>query len=406
MEYQSTVLSNGIRYIHVPTDRYVAHLAVIINAGARDELSHEYGLAHFIEHVIFKGTSKRKAYHILSRLEDVGGELDAYTTKEDTVVYSSFLKKYFDRAAELTADILINSTFPSKELEKEKEVIFDEINSYFDSPAEQIYDDFENKIFDQHHLGHSILGSKESLETFNKQSVQDFIKRTYNTDQMMICSIGQIPFEKAVNIIEKYFQVIPSNPRKWSRLAFSNYKPFHVEQNFSTHQAHCIVGNQTYDAFHPKRKILLLLNNILGGPGLNSRLNLSLREKYGWVYNIESNYAQYSDIGLWSVYFGSDKSNYEKVLKHLKKELQIISELRLGPKQLNKAKQQIIGQMAMASENNTDMLVAIGKSYMMYNQLDSFEETKAFVNNISSEQIQEVAFEVFNPNQLSVFTFL
>jgi len=406
MEYYTLKLSNGIRYIHVPTDRYVAHLAVIINAGTRDELPHEQGIAHFIEHVIFKGTQKRKAYHIISRMEDVGGELDAFTSKEDTVVYTSFLKKYFDRAAELLSDILINSIFPEKELKKEKEVVYDEINSYYDSPSEQIYDDFENKIFDGHDLGHHILGNKESIEKFTKEDIQAFIQRTYNTDKMVICSIGDFPFLKVQNSIQKYFGGIKENKRNWERTKFSNYKAFEKIEKGNNHQAHCVVGNIAYDSFSEKRKALLLLNNIIGGPGLNSRLNLALREKHGWVYNIESNYAQYADVGLWSTYFGSDKRNFNKVLKGLKQELIKISDVRMGPKQLEKAKQQIIGQMAMASENNQEMLVGIAKSYMLYDKIDSFDKIKETVNNISVQQIQEVAKEVFNPNDLSIHAYV
>jgi len=406
MDYFSTKLSNGIRYIHVPTDRYIAHLAIIINAGTRDEKANEYGIAHFIEHVIFKGTKKRKAYHILSRLEDVGGEIDAYTSKEDTVIYASFLRKYFDRAADLLSDILINSTFPEKELKKEKEVIFDEINSYFDSPSEQIYDDFENKIFENHALSHNILGDKDSIKRFTKKDIQEFVKRTYNTDEIVICSIGNIPFSKTEHCIKNYFESIPENKRNWSRTKFQTYRPFEFIEEADNYQAHCIVGNMAYDSFHEKRKALLLLNNILGGPGLNSRLNLSLREKHGWVYNIESNYTQYSDIGLWSVYFGTDKDNFEKVLRNLKLELQKITNVKLGPNQLNKAKRQIIGQMAMASENNQDMLVGIAKSFMLYDKLDSFEDIKSTVNAITREQIQEVAQDIFDINKLSVLAYI
>ena len=406
MEYFSTVLKNGIRYVHLPTERYVAHLAIVINAGTRDEKENEHGIAHFIEHVIFKGTQKRKAYHILSRLEDVGGEIDAYTSKEDTVVYASFLKKYFDRAAELLSDILIHSTFPQKELIKEKEVIYDEINSYFDSPSEQIYDDFENKIFDKHALGFNILGDKLSIERFTKADIQAFIKRTYNTDKIVICSIGDLPFQKVKTSIEHYFEPIKENKRTWSRTRFSTYKPFELIEEANNYQAHCVVGNIAYDSFHEKRKALLLLNNILGGPGLNSRLNLVLREKYGWVYNIESNYTQYSDIGLWSIYFGTDKNNFNNVLKKLKVELKKMAEMQLGPNQLNKAKQQIIGQMAMASENNQEMLIGIAKSFMLYNKLDSFEDIKEVVNAITAEQIQEVAQEIFDFKKLSTFAYV
>ncbi len=406
MEYFSHQFDNGIRFVHIHSKRYVAHLGVLINAGTRDENALEHGMAHFIEHTIFKGTEKRKAYHILSRMEDVGGEIDAYTTKEETVVTCSFLKRYYQRAAELLSDIIIRSTFPEKELIKEKEVISEEILSYQDSPAEQIYDDFENWVFQNHDLGHPILGDQDSLYRFKKEDVTNFIKRTHNTDQIIICSIGDISNEKALATIETFFGGMKPNLRTWKRNTFKGYQPFEKIHSTRTHQAHCLLGNIAYGAFHEKRKVLLLLNNILGGPGLNSRLNLSLREKHGWVYNIESNYAQYSDVGLWSVYFGTDKDNFEKVLKKVKQELKQMQEFKLGPLQLTKAKNQIIGQMAMASENNQDMLAGIAKSYMMYHKIESFESIKQTVQDISADAIREVANEVFNPDQLSVLAFV
>ena len=406
MKYFTASLSNGIRFVHMLTDRPVSHLGIIVNAGSRDELEQESGMAHYIEHILFKGTKNRKAYHILSRMEDVGGEIDAYTTKEDTVIYSSFLETYYERAADLLSDILFNSTFPEKEILKEKEVIYDEIASYLDSPSEQIYDDFENRIYKGHSLGRNILGDKESLIQFTKKDVQAFMQRTYNTDQMVICSIGSLPMEKAEKIIQKYFSIAKENKRKWSRKSFTNYKVFNQIEQKDTHQAHCILGNMAYSSYDDKGKNLILLNNLLGGPGLNSRLNLLLREKYAWVYNIESNYARYSDTGVWSVYFGSDKENYKKVIKALQKELQNMSDMNLGPKQLEKAKQQIIGQMALSSENNQEMLLGMGKNYLLYNHIDSFEEIKDKVHSISVDDIRKTAAEIFNPKKISSIIFV
>ena len=405
-EYFTACLSNGIRFIHMLTDRPVSHLGIIVNAGSRDELEEESGIAHYIEHVLFKGTKNRKAYHILSRMEDVGGEIDAYTTKEDTVIYTSFLENYYERAADLLSDILFQSTFPQKEIIKEKEVIYDEIASYLDNPSEQIYDDFENKIYQGHSLGRNILGDKKSLSRFTQKDIQNFINRTYNTDQMVICSISNLPMDKVENIIQKYFSQIKENNRKWSRILFNNFKPFHYQEYKDTHQAHCVLGNIAYSSFDEKGKYLILLNNLLGGPGLNSRLNLLLREKYAWVYNIESNYARYSDTGVWSIYFGSDKENYEKVLKAIQKELNNIATVKLGPRQLEKAKQQIIGQMALSSENNQEMLLGMGKNYLLYNHIDTFDEIKEKVHSISQEDIMITAQEIFNPKKISSISFI
>jgi len=406
MKYYTARLSNGIRFVHMPTNRPVSHLGVIVNTGSRDELEQESGIAHYIEHILFKGTKNRKAYHILSRMEDVGGEIDAYTTKEDTVIYTSFLENYYERAADLLSDILFNSVFPEKEIIKEKEVIYDEIASYLDSPSEQIYDDFENNIYRGHSLGRNILGDKKSLFRFTKKDVQDFMARTYNTDQMVICSIGSLSMDKAEKIIQKYFSFIKENKRNWNRKAFTNYQDFNKTEKKDTHQAHCILGNIAYSSFDDKGKYLILLNNLLGGPGLNSRLNLLLREKYAWVYNIESNYARYSGTGVWSVYFGSDKENYEKVLIALQKELQNMADINLGPRQLEKAKQQIIGQMALSSENNQEMLLGMGKNYLLYNHIDSFEEIKEKVYSISVDDIRLTSQEIFNPKKLSSIIFI
>ena len=406
MEYFTSILPNGIRFIHMPTTRPVSHLGVIINAGSRDELEDEKGLAHYIEHVIFKGTKKRKAYHILSRLEDIGGELDAYTTKEDTVVYSSFLESYLERSIELLSDILFSSIFPEKEILKEKEVILDEMNAYLDTPSEQIYDDFENLLFRDHSLGHNILGDKQSLKQFTKKHIQKFMDRTHNTDQMVICSIGKTPVDKVEKMIQKYFSKIKENKRTWSRVPFSTSPIFHHTESIQTHQAHCMIGNRAYSSFDKNGKALILLNNLLGGPGLNSRLNLLLREKHAWVYNIESSYTRYSDTGVWSVYFGSDKNNYHKILKALKKELLQMATINLGPRQLNKAKQQIIGQMALSSENNQEMLLGIGKNYLLYNTIDSFEDIKEKVHQITVDDIRNVAQDIFNIDKLSTLTFI
>ena len=286
MEFEQHQLPNGIRIIHQHSNSAVAHCGLIINAGSRDEKNKQQGLAHFIEHVIFKGTKKRKAFHILSRMEDVGGELNAFTTKEDTCIYSSFMPKYYDRALELLQDIAFNSTFPAKELEKEKAVIIDEINSYKDNPSEQIFDDFEEQLFGKHPIGKNILGTPKLVNSFNKASIKEFVASNYHSQQMVICSTGNIPFAQLIKWIEKYFRHLPNSNKESKRRSFNTYKATHKIQKHNGFQTHCMIGNIAFAANHPKKTAMVLLNNILGGPGMNSRLNLGIREKYGFTYQI------------------------------------------------------------------------------------------------------------------------
>lgn len=405
MEYQFYELPNGIRLVHKLITSKVAHCGVIINTGTRDEKPEEHGMAHFIEHVIFKGTKRRKAYHIISRLDDVGGDLNAYTTKEETCIYAAFMHNYYDRALELFNDLLFNSTFPEKELEKEKEIIVDEINSYKDSPAELIYDDFEEIVFPNHPIGRNILGSKKNLKKFNKDNVQNFIRNNYHTNQMVVCSVGNIKFEKIVDLFKNHFGLIKPNIRTNGRQKFTGYVP--VEQRFkkSTYQTHCIIGNIAYKIKNKNRITLFLLNNILGGPGLNSRLNLSLREKYGYAYNIESFYTPYTDTGLIGIYFGTDKDNLQKSLRIVKKELDKLKTQKLGKLQLHKAKRQLIGQLAIAAESYSNLMLNIGKSHMIFGQVDTLDETNRKIELISSEKIMEVANEIFDQKQLSILTY-
>ena len=376
MEFEQHQLSNGIRIIHQHSKRAVAHCGLIINVGSRDEKSEQQGLAHFIEHVIFKGTKKRKAFHILSRMEDVGGELNAFTTKEDTCIYSSFMPKYYGRALELLQDIAFNSTFPAKELNKEKAVIIDEINSFKDNPSEQIFDDFEEQIFVDHPIGKNILGTPELVNSFNKASIKEFITCNYHSQQIIICSTGNILFARLIKWVEKYFGHLPNTNKESKRKSFNTYKTTHKIQKHNGFQTHCIIGNIAYAANHPKKTAMVLLNNILGGPGMNSRLNLGIREKYGFTYQIESHYIPYSDLGLFSIYLASDSDKVEKSIKLVKKELQKLREIPLGPQQIKEAKQQLIGQIAIAQESDVNLMLALGKSLLLYNKVDTFEEVK------------------------------
>lgn len=405
MEFDVHTLQNGIRIIHKRSNSPVAYCSIMINAGTRDELEHEHGIAHFIEHVVFKGTKKRKAYHIMSRLEDVGGELNAYTTKEETVIHATFLKDDFDRAVELIADITFRSTFPEKEIKKEKEVVLDEINSYKDNPSELIFDDFEELIYNGHPFGLNILGTKKDIKRFTRTDIQRFIDRNYNTDQIVFCSIGNIPFNRVQKLAERHFGWVSSNRRKIQRDSFKNYTQQTKIVKKSTFQTHCIIGNIAYDLQDPKRIGMHLLNNILGGPGLNSRLNLALRERYGYAYNIESMYNPYSDTGLFCIYFGTDKDNLDKAISLVNKELNKVMTQKLGVLQLFKAKRQLMGQLAIASDSNENLMLSVAKSYMVYNTADSLEMIYSQIENLSSSDLLEIANDILNPDKLSTLIY-
>ncbi|RLD46775.1 MAG: insulinase family protein [Bacteroidetes bacterium] len=399
MEYYK--LDNGIKLIHKKTNSPVSHCGLIINAGTRDEKTNEQGISHFIEHVLFKGTKKRNYRQILSRLDDVGGEIDAFTTKEDTTITTTFLTKYYKRAIELIYDITFNSVFSEKELEKEKLIIYDEINSYKDSPAELIFDEFEKIVFKNHPLGKDILGTKKSLKKFTRNNILDFISNNYNTNQMVLASVGNIKFDKLITIFDTYFKDIKPNLRKQKRTKFTGFSPENIVKNKKTYQSHCIMGGIAYSAFDKKRNALMLLLNILAGAGLNSRLNLLLREKNGLVYNIETNYNLYSDTGLWSIYFGSDKENVEKVISLIKKELNNLKNKELSSVALRKAKTQLIGQITIANENYNNQLYSIGKSYLLYDKVNTMKEIVDIIENITSKNLIEISNQIFNKKNIS-----
>jgi predicted Zn-dependent peptidase len=391
--------------IHQETSSPVSHFGVIINAGSRDEEADEQGIAHFIEHVIFKGTKTRKSFHILNRIEDVGGELNAYTTKEETAVYATFLSEYYPRSMELISDILVNSTFPAKELEREKEVIIEEINSYKDSPSELIFDEFEEILYDGHPIARNILGTPEILKTFNKSSILKFMDENYQTDQMVLSSVGKLPMSKFIKLAEKYFGHIPEKVKTKKRLSEYSYRPEKRIVQKDTFQAHCIIGNIAPDLFSPRRMQLVLLNNILGGQSMNSRLNMVLRERNGMAYNVESAYTGYFDTGEFSVYFGTDKENLDQALGLVNKEFRLMKEKPMGIIQLSRAKKQLIGQLAIASETHEDLMLSIGKSYLFFNKVDSLETIFRKIEEITSSEIQEIANELFDESKNSILIY-
>ncbi len=408
-DYQVHQLKNGIRLVHQQlsdtNNGQVAHLGLIIDTGSRDELPHQNGLAHFIEHVIFKGTERRKAYHILSRLEDIGGELNAFTSKEETVIEAAFLSQHYARTLELFADIVFHSVFPEKELKKEQEVVIDEINAYKDTPSEQIFDDFDCLLFPDHPLGKNILGTKKLVKSFNRASVIEFIKQSYTTDKMVLSSVGSIEFSKLVKLFERYFGDEQSKYASSQREVINGYIPVEQVKKRRLFQSHCMIGNRAYGMKDDKRTAFSLLNNFLGGPGLNSRLNLAIREKYGFTYNLESNYTAFSDIGNFSVYIGTDKNYLDRSIELVHKELKLLREKKLGPLQLKKAKLQFSGQIAISEESNAVKMHNNGRSLLSYGRISTLSEVHQKIQKVTAEEIIDVANEIFDPSQMSMLIF-
>jgi predicted Zn-dependent peptidase len=398
-------LDNGIRLVHHRIPGIVAHCGLIINAGSRDESEKEHGIAHFIEHMLFKGTNKRKAYHILSCLEDVGGELNAYTTKEETAVHASFMKEHYERAIGIISDITFNSVYPPKEIEKEKEVVIEEINSYKDNPAELIFDDFEEQIFLDQPIGRNILGTFETVKSFTQKDIFSFISNNYCTSQMVFCSVGNISDEKIIRLFKRYFSEVPAKiiPPKATKSWI--YKPTSVIREMDTHQNHCIIGNLAYDLKDNRRMGMFLLNNILGGQGLNSRLNLSLREKNGFAYNVESSYNPYCDTGVFSIYFGTDSHNLEKSISIAESELNKLRSVKLGTIQLSKAKNQIKGYLARGYENHESLMLSLGKSLLVFNKIDSIDDVCKKIDNVTSPEILDIANDIFERSKLSTLIY-
>jgi predicted Zn-dependent peptidase len=391
--------------VHHRVPGIVAHCGLIINAGSRDETESEHGIAHFIEHMLFKGTRKRKTYHILSRLEDVGGELNAYTTKEETVIHASFLTEHYERAIELISDITFNSIYAAAEIVKEKEVVIEEINSYRDTPAELIFDEFEELIFKNQPIGRNILGTVDTVRSFSKQKILSFIETTYSTEEMVFCSVGKISDEKILKLFKKYFSEIPPKTIQSKKRKGWFYEPAFVTRKMDTFQNHCIIGNIAYDLKDKRRLGMFLLNNILGGQGLNSRLNLSLREKNGFAYNVESIYNPYYDTGVFSIYFGTDSQNLDISISIALKELSKLRSVKLGVIQLSKAKNQIKGYLARGYENHESLMLSLGKSLLVFNKIESLEDTCRKIDNISSAELMETADEVFDKSKLSTLIF-
>lgn len=395
-EFEIYTLSNGIRGIHRRVSSGVAHCALVVNAGCRDELKGEYGIAHFTEHALFKGTERRRAYQVNCRLENLGGELNAYTTKEDTTLHATVLRRDFRRAVELIADVIFRSTYPEKELKKEREVIADEINSYKDSPSERIYDDFEDLMFKGSELGHNILGSKASIARFDTQAIRRYVDRCYTTDQMVFSSIGNFSVATAQAVAEQYLGGFAPTTRSYKRAEPLPYEPFDVALSHHTHQRHGLIGTRGYSIADERRLPLALLVNILGGPSANSLLNIELREKRGLSYNVEATYTPYSDCGIVGIYFSSDHDNGEQCVELIEECAHRMLREPISPRRLAIAKRQFVAQMAISMESNEGYMLGAGKSLLLYKDIDTLEEAYAKVMAITAEQICDVANDRFS----------
>ena len=405
MQYNIHTLSNGLRIIHEPSSSKVAYCGVAVEAGTRDEAEHEQGMAHFVEHLIFQGTRKRKAWHILNRMENVGGDLNAYTNKEETVIYSAFLTEHFGRALELLADIVFHSTFPQNEIEKETEVIIDEIQSYEDTPSELIFDDFEDMIFRNHPLGRNILGRPDLLKKFRSEDAMAFTSRFYQPSNMVFFVLGDFNFQKIVRQVEKLLVDLPLVTVENQRTIPPLYVPEQLVVHKETHQAHVMIGSRGYNAYDDKRTALYLLNNILGGPGMNSRLNVSLRERRGLVYTVESNLTSYTDTGAFCIYFGTDPEDVDTCLKLTYKELKRMRDVKMTSSQLMAAKKQLIGQIGVASDNNENNALGMAKTFLHYNKYESSESVFRRIEALTAEGLLEVANEMFAEEYLSTLIY-
>ena len=400
-------LKNGIRVLHnAAGNTDIVHACVVINCGSRDEPEGKPGLAHFIEHLLFKGTLKRNTFQVLNRLEAVGGDLNAYTTKEQTCIHASILSAHLDRALDLLSDVLFRSTFPEGELKKEKNVILDELDSYRDTPEEQINDDFEEIIFRRHPLGNNILGTPESIRSFTREDILRFREDNYATHEMVIgISSGTSP-EKVRQLCEKHFASIPENVGKRNRLPLNGYSPEEKTEEKPIFQAHFMLGGRSYALDHKKKTAMLLLNNLLGGPSMSARLNLTVREKYGICYTIESGYSPMSDTGLFSIYFGTDKEKTDKCLKLIHRELKKLREQQLGTTQLYQARERFKGQIALAEEARLSVIIYMSKSLLDHGRIDSLEEVFEKIDRVTAADIMDVANEALEPRNLSLLGFI
>ena len=407
--YETITLANGLQIAHVPIPYgKVIHCGFVVRAGSRND-GEVPGVAHFLEHMFFKGTKRRKTHHILNHLEVVGGELNAFTTKEITALYAQVQRKDFSRAVDILLDVTFHSVFPEKEITKEQRVILDEINMYRDTPEENIYDEFQEVLFQNHPLAHNILGTPETIQRVNQLELNRFIHKNYTPENMVFVVVGNISKDRIIKTAEKHLsqdffsnndtKVTPKIPTQWEYHTFNETK----ESDFG--QAYAIFGTPTYAESHEDRYALMLLNNLLGGPGMNSRLNLAIREKYGYTYNLESGYQPYSDTGMFHCYLSCEEKYMDRSIFLMEKELVKLKQKKLGKVQLSQAKKQLCGQLVMANENKSSLLIHVGKGILKYGKAKTLEETIGMIERLDADKLQETANEVFNFDKFSYLRY-
>lgn len=397
-------LSNGIKVVHLQKDSFVGHLGVMIHAGSRFEKEHQQGLAHFIEHCIFKGTKNRKSIDILTDLDSVGGELNAYTNKEEICVHASFRNEHLSIASDLLADIVQYPIFEKSDVEKEKEVVLDEIISYLDSPSERIFDEFEEHLFAGSSLGYNILGTKESVKSFTSEMLKSYVKDHFIREKMVISFVGNISEEELKTVLEQDFSTVKSG----KIIDFQTSKmntPFQLSEKKSNFQSHIMLGGYAPSYVDNNRRSMTLLVNLLGGPALNSRLNLLIREKYGYAYNIEAGYTSFESLGFWTIYLGTDKKYVQKTIDLIHQELKKLCEVELTEQELNQAKEQLKGHIALSMDSNIELMFNLGKSLLIFGKIDSVKKVYAQIDMISGEEVREIAQEYFNPASISQLIF-
>lgn len=398
-------LNNQIKLIHNQIKSPISHLGVLVNAGTRDEAENASGIAHFVEHTIFKGTTHRKGYQVIRRMEDVGGDLNASTSKEETWFHSSFLSVDYQRAIDLLSDIFFHATFLVKELEKEKDVVYEEIKYYRDTPSELIFDEIEEQVFQGHPLGRAVLGSKKSVKNIQREDILSFIGQNYANPHIVISSVGDISSKKLLKLCNRYFGGHTINNSERQRIPFTNYQPREVVKHKNTNQTHLVLAVPAYSLYDDQRHIFMLLTNLLGGQGMNTRLNMTIREKLGLAYTVEANYTPYSDTGLFSIYAGCDNGHWQRCVDLSFKELDKIKNTKLGTVQLHNVRKQFLGQLAVAQEAKLHEMLSIGRSALFYDQVDTTEDVIAQIESVTAEQIMDVANQLFIKDHFSTLIY-
>lgn len=398
------ILPNGLRIVYRYCDSPVEYCGMAVRAGSRNESKEEYGLAHFVEHTIFKGTGKRKSWHIINRMESVGGELNAYTSEEATMIYSAFPKGNTRRCIELIADLIANSRFPLNEIDKEREVVLDEVDSYLDTPSEAIFDEFNDRMFAGSSIGHNILGTEETIKSFTPETCRDFLNRFYTPGNMALFYMGPAGEKALLRTAEKYLGTLPSRQLPEKPAVPAETTPFHAVKQLNTHQSHTVVGARIPGMYDPSRHAYALLTNIIGGPCMNSLLNVALRERRGYVYSVDAYSSLFTDCGLFTIYFGCDREHVDRCLKLIAGTLDRLAQSPLKTRALEAAKKQYLGQTIVAGVNREQLALSTGRATLFHGRAITADEVIESVNSITAEELRRAA-ERLEYKSCSILTF-